>query len=136
MSTALSIRQLTKTYGNGFQALRALISMSPKATLLLGPARKSTTIGILSTLVNKSGGTVNVFGHDLIATRPAQAMPGRGAAGIQLQPVREGLRHPGHPGRVLRHSGEDRRASAPSATSTSWACGTSVTCPRACSPAA
>ncbi len=36
---------------------------------LLGPngAGKSTTIGILSTLVNKSSGTVNVFGHDLDA---------------------------------------------------------------------
>lgn len=34
---------------------------------LLGPngAGKSTTIGILSTLVNKTSGTVNVFGHDL-----------------------------------------------------------------------
>ncbi len=34
---------------------------------LLGPngAGKSTTIGILSTLVNKTSGTVNIFGHDL-----------------------------------------------------------------------
>ena len=69
MSSALAIRQLTKTYGNGFQALKG-IGLDVKEGdffALLGPngAGKSTTIGILSTLVNKSSGTVNVFGHDL-----------------------------------------------------------------------
>ena len=48
---------------------------SPKVTFfaLLGPngAGKSTTIGILSTLVNKTSGTVNIFGHDL-DRNPAQ----------------------------------------------------------------
>ena len=113
MSTALSIRQLTKTYGNGFQALKGIDLDVAEGDFfaLLGPngAGKSTTIGILSTLVNKSGGTVNVFGHDRSRPVRAQALPGRGAAGIQLQPVREGLRHSGHPGRVLRYSGEDRQ---------------------------
>ena len=69
MSSALSIRQLTKTYGNGFQALSGIdLDVSEGDFFaLLGPngAGKSTTIGILSTLVNKTGGTVNVFGHDL-----------------------------------------------------------------------
>jgi len=69
MSSALSIRQLTKTYGNGFQALRGIDLDVAEGDFfaLLGPngAGKSTTIGILSTLVNKTGGTVNVFGHDL-----------------------------------------------------------------------
>ncbi|MBV4530582.1 ABC transporter ATP-binding protein [Pseudomonas sp. SWRI107] len=69
MSSALSIRQLTKTYGNGFQALKGIDLDVAEGDFfaLLGPngAGKSTTIGILSTLVNKSGGTVNVFGHDL-----------------------------------------------------------------------
>ena len=69
MSTALSIRQLTKTYGNGFQALHGIDLDVAEGDFfaLLGPngAGKSTTIGIISTLVNKSGGTVNVFGHDL-----------------------------------------------------------------------
>ncbi|HSC85545.1 MAG TPA: ABC transporter ATP-binding protein [Pseudomonas sp.] len=69
MSSALSIRQLSKTYGNGFQALRGIDLDVAEGDFfaLLGPngAGKSTTIGILSTLVNKSGGTVNVFGHDL-----------------------------------------------------------------------
>ena len=69
MSSALSIRQLTKTYGNGFQALKGIDLDVAEGDFfaLLGPngAGKSTTIGILSTLVNKTGGTVNVFGHDL-----------------------------------------------------------------------
>ncbi|QKE63559.1 ABC transporter ATP-binding protein [Aquipseudomonas campi] len=69
MSSALSIRQLTKTYGNGFQALKGIDLEVSEGDFfaLLGPngAGKSTTIGILSTLVNKSGGTVEVFGHDL-----------------------------------------------------------------------
>ncbi|PZR75841.1 MAG: ABC transporter, partial [Stutzerimonas stutzeri] len=57
MSTALSIRQLTKTYGNGFQALKGIDLDVAEGDFfaLLGPngAGKSTTIGILSTLVNK-----------------------------------------------------------------------------------
>lgn len=69
MTTALSIRQLTKTYGNGFQALKGIDLDVAEGDFfaLLGPngAGKSTTIGILSTLVNKSGGTVSVFGRDL-----------------------------------------------------------------------
>ncbi|WP_137886814.1 ABC transporter ATP-binding protein [Pseudomonas sp. 2FE] len=69
MTTALSIRQLTKTYGNGFQALHGIDLEVAEGDFfaLLGPngAGKSTTIGILSTLVNKSSGTVSVFGHDL-----------------------------------------------------------------------
>jgi ABC-2 type transport system ATP-binding protein len=69
MNTALSIRQLTKTYGNGFQALKGLDLDVNEGDFfaLLGPngAGKSTTIGILSTLVNKSSGQVSVFGNDL-----------------------------------------------------------------------
>jgi ABC-2 type transport system ATP-binding protein len=69
MSSALSIRQLAKTYGNGFQALKGIDLDVAEGDFfaLLGPngAGKSTTIGILSTLVNKTSGSVNVFGHDL-----------------------------------------------------------------------
>lgn len=69
MSSALSIRQLTKTYGNGFQALSGIDLDVAEGDFfaLLGPngAGKSTTIGILSTLVNKTSGTVNIFGYDL-----------------------------------------------------------------------
>ncbi len=69
MTSALTIRQLTKTYGNGFQALKGIDLDVEEGDFfaLLGPngAGKSTTIGILSTLVNKTAGTVEVFGHDL-----------------------------------------------------------------------
>ncbi len=69
MSSALSIRQLTKTYGNGFQALSGIDLDVAEGDFfaLLGPngAGKSTTICILSTMVNKTSGTVNIFGHDL-----------------------------------------------------------------------
>lgn len=69
MTPALTIRELTKTYGNGFQALKGIDLDVAEGDFfaLLGPngAGKSTTIGILSTLVNKTGGRVEVFGHDL-----------------------------------------------------------------------
>jgi len=75
MSSALSIRQLTKTYGNGFQALKGIDLDVAEGDFfaLLGPngAGKSTTIGIISTLVNKTTGTVNIFGNDL-DRNPAQ----------------------------------------------------------------
>ncbi len=66
---ALSIRNLRKTYNNGFEALKG-IDLDVEAGdffALLGPngAGKSTTIGIISSLVYPSGGAVSVFGHDL-----------------------------------------------------------------------
>jgi ABC-2 type transport system ATP-binding protein len=66
---ALSLRQLTKTYRNGVQALKGIDLDVEDGDFfaLLGPngAGKSTTIGIVSSLVNKSSGTVSVFGHDI-----------------------------------------------------------------------
>jgi len=66
---ALSISNLSKTYSNGNQALKG-IDLSVESGdfyALLGPngAGKTTAIGIVSSLVNKSGGKVEVFGHDL-----------------------------------------------------------------------
>lgn len=66
---ALSIRGLTKTYQGGHVALKG-IDLDVQAGdffALLGPngAGKSTTIGIISSLVNKTSGTVSVFGYDL-----------------------------------------------------------------------
>ncbi len=67
--SALTIRNLTKTYGNGVQALKGIDLTVEKGEFfaLLGPngAGKSTTIGIVSSLVNKSGGEVEIFGHSL-----------------------------------------------------------------------
>jgi ABC-2 type transport system ATP-binding protein len=66
---ALAIRGLTKTYKNGVQALKGVDLDVERGDFfaLLGPngAGKTTLIGILTSLVNKSSGTVSVFGHDL-----------------------------------------------------------------------
>jgi len=69
MNNALEIRGLKKTYANGKTALKGidLTVESGDFYALLGPngAGKSTTIGIISSLVNKSAGTVKVFGYDI-----------------------------------------------------------------------
>ncbi len=69
MTTALSIRDLTKAYANGFQALKGISLEIRKGDFfaLLGPngAGKSTTIGILCSLINKTSGRVEIFGHDI-----------------------------------------------------------------------
>src|SRR5512135_2936958 len=66
---ALSLRQLTKTYRNGVQALKGVDLDVEEGDFfaLLGPngAGKTTAIGIVSSLVNKSAGQVRVFGHDI-----------------------------------------------------------------------
>ena len=66
---ALSIKNLHKTYKNGFQALKGidLEVESGDFFALLGPngAGKSTTIGIITGLVTKSGGSVSIYGHDI-----------------------------------------------------------------------
>ncbi|HEX5638138.1 MAG TPA: ABC transporter ATP-binding protein [Gammaproteobacteria bacterium] len=69
MTVALSIRDLTKTYRNGVQALRG-INLDVDAGdfyALLGPngAGKSTTIGVVSSLVKKTSGEVRIFGHSI-----------------------------------------------------------------------
>ena len=67
---ALEIEHLNKTYRNGVKALKD-ISLNVKDGDLfafLGPngAGKSTVIGIITTLVNISSGTVKVYGRDVI----------------------------------------------------------------------
>ena len=69
MNYALELAQLTKTYAGGVKALRG-IDLNVEAGdfyALLGPngAGKSTTIGIISSLVNKTAGSVRVFGYDI-----------------------------------------------------------------------
>ncbi len=76
MRNALEIEGLTKTYGDGFQALKGIDLHVAEGDFfaLLGPngAGKSTTLGIVSSLVNKTAGRVRVFGYD-IDTQLAQA---------------------------------------------------------------
>ena len=68
---ALSLKNLSKTYGNGVQALKGIDLDVEEGDFfaLLGPngAGKTTAIGIVTSLVRKSAGRVEVFGHDLDA---------------------------------------------------------------------
>ncbi|RBL14451.1 ABC transporter ATP-binding protein, partial [Xanthomonas oryzae pv. oryzae] len=70
---ALRVCDLRKTYDNGTQALKGVsLDVVPGDFFaLLGPngAGKSTLIGIISSLVNLSGGQVEVFGTDLARHR-------------------------------------------------------------------
>ncbi len=66
---ALELYDLRKTYRGGHEALKGIDLHVPEGEFfaLLGPngAGKSTAIGIIASLVTKSGGRVSVFGHDL-----------------------------------------------------------------------
>jgi ABC-2 type transport system ATP-binding protein len=66
---ALSVRGLVKTYRTGVQALKGVDLEVERGDFfaLLGPngAGKTTLIGIVTSLVNKTAGTVRVFGHDM-----------------------------------------------------------------------
>ncbi len=75
MTHALKITNLKKTYDNKFQALKGIDLEVKKGDFfaLLGAngAGKSTAIGIICSLVNKTEGDVNVFGFDLDRDREA-----------------------------------------------------------------
>ncbi len=66
---ALDVQNLSKVYKGGFQALKGIDLQVEEGDFfaLLGPngAGKSTFIGIISSLVRKTAGRVEVFGHDL-----------------------------------------------------------------------
>ena len=66
---AISIRNLQKTYAGGKRALDGVSLDVPRGQIfgLLGPngAGKSTLINILAGLVNKSGGTAEIWGFDI-----------------------------------------------------------------------
>lgn len=73
---ALKIHHLSKTYANGFTALKGIDLTVPQGGFfaLLGAngAGKSTTIGIISSLFQPTTGTVEIFGVDLLKN-PSQA---------------------------------------------------------------
>lgn len=66
---ALSIQNLSKTYNNGFEALKNIDLEVEQGDFfaLLGPngAGKSTTIGVVTSLVTKTAGKVSIFDIDL-----------------------------------------------------------------------
>src|SRR5690242_6759370 len=74
---ALDVVELRKTYASGVEALKGVsLSVQPGDFFaLLGPngAGKSTLIGILSSLVNATGGEVRIFGTS-IRTHRSDAM--------------------------------------------------------------
>lgn len=67
---ALAIQNLSKTYSNGFSALKDVSLTVPQGGFfaLLGPngAGKSTMIGIISSLFKPTAGSVKIFGTDLL----------------------------------------------------------------------
>lgn len=66
---AISIKNLTKTYRNGIKALKSIDLQINKGDFfgLLGAngAGKTTIIGILTGIVKKSGGTIEIFGNNI-----------------------------------------------------------------------
>jgi len=81
MAPIISIKNLSKTYASGFQALKNVNLEIERGEILalLGPngAGKTTLINAICGLVNPSGGTVIVDGHDNIREpRAARAIIG------------------------------------------------------------
>ncbi len=76
ITPALTIHRLSKTYDNGFTALKGVDLTVPQGEFfaLLGAngAGKSTMIGIISSLFRPTTGSVEIFGIDL-AKHPAKA---------------------------------------------------------------
>ncbi|HAT2039324.1 TPA: ABC transporter ATP-binding protein [Legionella pneumophila] len=68
---ALEIKQLSKTYSNGVEALKGIdltVNIGDFFALLgANGAGKSTTIGLITSLVNKTSGNIKIYGFDLDA---------------------------------------------------------------------
>ncbi|MGO4713129.1 ABC transporter ATP-binding protein [Bradyrhizobium sp. 2TAF24] len=81
MQPIISVSNLSKVYGSGFQALKSInLDIRPgEIFALLGPngAGKTTLISIICGIVNPSSGTVRVGGHDIISDyRAARSLIG------------------------------------------------------------
>lgn len=87
MAYALEIQDLKKTYKNGPEALKGVSLTVPEGDFfgLLGPngAGKTTIIGIITSLVTKTDGTVSIFGKD-IDREPDAAKMGVGVVPQEL----------------------------------------------------
>ena len=81
MTAIISIKNLSKTYASGFQALKAVSLDIRRGEIfaLLGPngAGKTTLISVVCGIANPSEGSVSVDGHDILTDyRAARAMIG------------------------------------------------------------
>ena len=81
MQTIISVSNVSKTYASGFEALKHINLDIRRGEIfaLLGPngAGKTTLISIICGIVNRSGGTILVDGHDIAAEyRAARSMIG------------------------------------------------------------
>lgn len=87
MASALKIEGLKKVYSNGVEALKGVSLEVPEGDFfaLLGPngAGKTTIIGISAGLVNKTVGSIQVFGHD-IDQEPEKAKAQIGLVGQEV----------------------------------------------------
>ena len=63
---ALEIQQLRKTYANGVEALKGIdLNVKTGDFFALLGAGKSTTIGLITTLLTKTSGSIHINGYDL-----------------------------------------------------------------------
>ena len=110
---ALVLKNLRKVYKNGVEALKGidLVVREGDFFALLGPngAGKTTLIGIITSLVRKSGGSrERVRLRHRARARGGESLHRRRAAGDQLQHVRAKRQHPRQPGRLLRRAARRR----------------------------
>jgi len=81
MDSVISIKDVAKTYANGFQALKGTNLEIRRGEIfgMLGPngAGKTTLINIVCGIVNATAGSVTVDGHDIVKqARKARALIG------------------------------------------------------------
>lgn len=97
MAPIVSIKNLSKTYDGGHQALRdvSLDIEEGEILALLGPngAGKTTLISIICGIVSPTGGTVEVGGHDVVDEyRQARSLIGLVPQEITLEPFEKVFR--------------------------------------------
>ena len=111
MPSVISIKNLSKTYASGFQALKNIDLEIARGEIfaLLGPngAGKTTLIGVVCGLINASTGTVTVDGHDHRPRLPRGARADRPRpAGADHRRLRDGVGDLHLQPRAVRQAGQ------------------------------